>query len=448
MSYKTVHFNHINHTDIFAVSGSDIALLVVALILFVLTGILAVAETSLVRTNKTKALAAANDKLRGSKALLRLSANPKEFLPSILFSVFVCQTVGATLIGVLVGHLLGGIGVLIVTVCEVLLVFIFAEAIPKHWAITNTDKAGRLVAPAVEFLIKLPLLSYLSKILINISEFFIKPNKENTANVSEMELLAMADVALEEQVIESDERHFIHSVIEFGDTIVREIMKPRADIVAVQKDETVADALDLAINKGYSRLPVYSKNLDDISGFVVTSDLIKFLREGSSEEPVIKFVRQLKFVPETKKVSSLLKEMQSKKFHLSVVVDEYGSTVGLVSLEDIIEELLGEIVDEDDYEEPEITEISPNRYLVASMISIEDVNEAIGIELPVGHWDTLGGLVLDELGHIPETGESFDINGLIITAQKVEGTRIAKLIIEKKHLESETESLLPSELDQ
>ncbi len=414
-----------------AVTGSDLALIIVAIILFILTGVLAVAETALVRTNKSKALAGANSKTRGSRALIRLSSKPSEFLPSILFSVFVCQTVGATLVGVVLGHMFGGIGVLVVTVCEVLLVFVFAEAIPKHWAITNTQKAGHLVAPAVEILIKFPLLSVLTKALNSISGFFIRSHDTHGKNVSEMELLAMADVATEEQVIEADEREFIHSVIELGDTVVREIMKPRADIIALQKDETVQNALDLAISKGYSRLPVYSKTLDDISGFVVTSDLIKILREGITSEPVIKFVRQIKFVPETKKVSALLKEMQRRKFHLSVVVDEYGSTVGLVSLEDIIEELLGEIVDEDDYEEPEIVEITKDIFLVSSMMSVEDVNEAVGIDLPEGTWDTLGGFVLDELGHIPVNGEMLEFPGVTVTVEKVDGTRIAKLRIFK-----------------
>ncbi len=418
------------------ITGSDISLIVVSLLLFVLTGILAVAETALVRTNRSKALAGADNKSRGSRALVRLSSKPSEFLPSILFTVFVCQTVGATLVGVVVGHVFGGIGVFVVTTCEVLLVFVFAEAIPKHWAITNTRKAGHMVAPAVELLIKFPLLSVLTKILNRISGFFIKSHNAESKNVLEMELLAMADVASEEQVIADEEREFIHSVIELGDTVVREIMKPRADIIAVQKDESVENTMDLAISKGYSRLPVYSKTLDDISGFVVTSDLIKCLREGITIDPVIKFVRQIKFVPETKKVSTLLKEMQRKKFHLSVVVDEYGSTVGLVSLEDIIEELLGEIVDEDDFEEPEIIKVGQDKYIVASMISVEDLNEAIEIALPEGTWDTLGGFVLDELGHIPDKGETIEFAGVKVTVDKVEGTRIAKLLVEKLKTDS------------
>ena len=219
--------------------------------------------------------------------------------------------------------------------------------------------------------------------------------------MSESELLAMADVAVEDQAIETDERALIHSIIEFGDTIVREVMVPRTDMKVVESDQSVADVLSAAMDVGFSRLPVYGSNVDDVVGIAYAKDLIRAERAGQTDELVGAFVRPANFVPETKRVSGLMREMQALKYHLAIVVDEYGGTAGLVTLEDLIEELVGEIVDEYDVEEPPIEHLSGGEISVSSRLPVDELEDLVHTALPEGDWDSVGGLLTNVLGRIP-----------------------------------------------
>jgi CBS domain containing-hemolysin-like protein len=249
--------------------------------------------------------------------------------------------------------------------------------------------------------------------------------------VSEEELLALAGVAVESDVIEPEERVLIESIIEFGDTVVREVMVPRPDMVTVSGEFRVGDAMEVVILNGYSRLPVSGEGIDDIVGIVFAKDLMRAERDGKADLEVRQLMRPAQFVPETKRVSALLREMQAEQYHMAIVVDEYGGTAGLVTLEDLIEELVGEIVDEYDVEEPVIEPLPGGDVRVNARMHIDEVNDLIHADLPEGDWDTVGGLLFSLLGHVPVEGESVDVDGHRLRAEKVQGRRIGRVRISR-----------------
>ncbi|HUI05069.1 MAG TPA: hemolysin family protein [Acidimicrobiales bacterium] len=408
--------------------GADAALLVVVVVLLAASALLALAETSLVRTNRAKALALREQHRRGSARLVRLVEDPQAFLNPILLLVLVCQLVTATLVGILAEQLFGALGVLAATAFEVVVIFVLAEALPKNWAVYNPERSALFAAPLVAALVGFPPVRMLSNGLIRVANLLVRQGHRESA-VSESELLAMADVAMEEEVIEHQERELIHSIIGFGDTVVREVMVPRPDMKAVESDASVSEALGVAIAAGFSRLPVHEGNLDDVVGIAYAKDLIRAERDGEGGRPVGDFVRPARFVPETKRVSSLMREMQERKYHQAIVVDEYGGTSGLVTLEDLIEELVGEIVDEFDVEEPPVQALAEGEVSVTARLPVDELNDLLHAHLPEGDWDTVGGLLFNVLGRVPAEGESVEVDGVRLVAERVQGHRIGRIRI-------------------
>jgi CBS domain containing-hemolysin-like protein len=250
--------------------------------------------------------------------------------------------------------------------------------------------------------------------------------------MTESEVLAMADVAHEDAAIESEERNFIHSVIEFGDTIVREVMVPRIDIVDIDATASVREALDLAILSGRSRLPVLGEGIDDVVGIVNLRHLARLVVNGQGSDELRGHFGEAQFVPETKKVASLLNEIRNAKSHLFIVVDEYGGTAGLVTLEDVLEELVGEITDESD---PSIDEAVSTRSLaegveLSGRLNIDDANDEYGLDLPKDGWDTVGGLVLDLKGGVPTVGDILITERYRLTVVRMDGRRIEEVLVE------------------
>jgi CBS domain containing-hemolysin-like protein len=416
----------------------DAILIVVIAVLLVGSGVLAMAETSLVRTSRIKAKSLVDEKRRGARQLARLVENPSNFLNPILLLVLICQLVSATLVGIVAAHLFGGWGVLFGIVFEVVVIFVFFEAVPKNWAVRNHDRAALLSAPIVGALIRFPPIRWVSRLLIGIANGIIGATSEDgdegirPSYITDSELKAMADVAHEENVIEQEERSFIHSIIDFGDTVAREVMVPRPDMVTVESDVTVARALESALAAGYSRIPVEGDaGIDDIIGIAYAKDLVRAERVGKADQKVRESMRPAKFVPESKEVSDLLREMQEEKFHMAVVVDEYGGTAGLVTLEDLLEELVGDIVDEFDVEEPTVERCDDGSVLVSARYSVDDADDLLGAELPRGTWDTVGGLMLDLVGRVPDAGDSVEVDGYRLTAVDVRGRRIGRVRIER-----------------
>jgi CBS domain containing-hemolysin-like protein len=289
----------------------------------------------------------------------------------------------------------------------------------------------------VTTLVRFPPIRVVSAFLIGLANLIIgRPVSEDEdgirpSYITDSELKAMADVAHEENVIEGGEREFIHSVIDFGDTVVREVMVPRPDMVAVEAETTITAALETALAAGYSRLPVHEQQIDDVVGIAYTKDLVRAERAGKGEQPVLGNARPPVFIPESKEVSSLLRQMQEEKFHMAIVVDEYGGTAGLVTLEDLLEELVGEIVDEFDVEGPEVEEMADGSVIVSARYSVDDADDLLDAELPKGAWDTVGGLMMDLVGRVPDSGDVVESDGFRFTALEVRGRRIGRIRIER-----------------
>jgi CBS domain containing-hemolysin-like protein len=420
-----------------AVAGfhsEDLALVIVIVVLLAASGMLALAETSLVRMNRIKAKAMVDEKRRGARQLARLIEHPAQFLNPILLLVLICQLVSATLVGVVAEHLLGGIGVLVGAAFEVVVIFVFFEAVPKNWAVHNPERAALLSAPVVSAVVRFPPIRFVSSLLIGLANLIIGQSGGGEdglrpSYITDSELKAMADVAHEENVIEHEERTFIHSVIDFGDTVAREVMVPRPDMVTIESERSVTEALETALAAGFSRIPVHEGQIDDITGIAYTKDLMRDERAGKGEHPVREAARPPVFVPESKGVPALLHQMQEEKFHMAIVVDEYGGTAGLVTLEDLLEELVGEIVDEFDVEEPGVERHPDGSVVVSARYAVDDADDLLGADLPQGPWDTVGGLMLDLAGRVPDEGDSVEVDGFRLTALDVRGRRIGRVRI-------------------
>jgi putative hemolysin len=401
--------------------------------LFLLSIVLAAAETALTRVSKAKAQALAETHGKRGEVLLSLVEN-QEWLNPTLLVVLSTQLVQSTMLGVLAARLFGPWGVVAATLINVTLFFVVAEVAPKTWAIQHTDRAALAAARPIKALAGWGPLKLLSRGLIGLTNVLL-PGKglKRGPYTSEEELLAVADLAVEDAVIEAEERQLIESVIELGDTVVREVMVPRTDMVTVTAEFRVADAMEVAILNGYSRIPVCGGGIDDVVGIVHAKDLMRAERDDNEDRPVSELARSAHFVPETKGVAGLLREMQQHRFHMAIVIDEYGGTAGLVTLEDIIEELLGEIVDEFDVEDAMIEPLPGGDFRVNARMALDEVNELLRARLPEGDWDTIGGLLLAQLGHVPVEGESVEVEGWQLTAQRVVGRRIGRVRVHRLH---------------
>jgi putative hemolysin len=236
--------------------------------------------------------------------------------------------------------------------------------------------------------------------------------------------------------LEEDEREMITSVIELGEQPVREIMIPRIDIVAAPDSSSVRDVLDRVVESGHSRIPIFDQTIDNITGVIYAKDLLKFLRDGEQTAPVKPLVREPSFVPETKKVDELLHEMQQRRVHLAIVVDEYGGTAGLITIEDLIEEIVGEIQDEYDVEEAPIQELSDTEALFDARVSIRDVNDTLDLDIEDEDFDTLGGLLYHELGKVPNAGDEVRVDGALVQVLTTTGRRVRKVRVVKVPPES------------
>ena len=411
-------------------TSSEWLIIGVVVVLFGLSILLAAAETALTRVSLPKAQALAETKGRSGRTLLRLVEH-QEWLNPLLLAVLASQSVQSLLLGSIAP---GGVGLVLVGLLNITVFFVFAEVAPKTWAILHTERAALLSARPVAALAAFPPLRWISRGLIGLTNVILpgKGLKEGPF-LSEEELLAVADLAVAGEVIEAEERELIESLLEFGDTIVREVMVPRPDMVTVGADFRVADVVEVAILNGFSRLPVTGASIDDVVGVAYLKDLVRSERDGHADSPVSEAARPARFVPETKRVPDLLREMRQEKVHLAVVVDEHGGTAGLITLEDLLEELVGEITDEYDVEAPEVDWGADGTALVPGAAPVDEINERLHLELPEDEeYDSVGGFVLHELGRVPAAGESVEADGARLTVEKMQGNRIERVRIERR----------------
>jgi CBS domain containing-hemolysin-like protein len=373
---------------------------------------------------------------------VKIVENPAPFLNVVLLITLIAHVTGTALAtGLAISHL-HQTGEIVASVIMTFVIFIFGEVIPKTFTVQRTERAALFMAAPVYVLGR--SLNPLGRVLISIANaaMIILPGRglKEGPFITEDEIRHMVDVAEEEDTIEEEERELIHSVFEFGDTIVREVMVPRPDMITIPADASLDDALKTILDAGYSRIPVYEGDTDHIVGLLYAKDLLKRLHETKRPRALRELVRKPFFVPEQKKVAELMREMQEQRVHMAIVIDEYGGTAGLVTIEDLIEEIVGEIVDEYDREEPLVEPIDEKTMRVDAKMSIDEVNELLGVELPHEEWDTVGGLVFGLIGRVPIAGETVRFDSLEFRTERVTGRRIQKVVITKLEPETQQES--------
>lgn len=412
-------------------STSDYWMLAAIGVLLIVLVFLALAEMSMSQMTKPRAAALAEKGVKSGKALVRLAEQPTLWVNPLLLTVNVCQTVQATLMGIVAGRLFGPAGVAIGVAINVVLFFVLAEAVPKTYALLHPVKGATMTARPVELLVRFWPLRITSNALIKLTNIIVKgEGLKQGPFIGEQEFLGIVEAAAQDSVIEHEERELIESVIEFGDTVVREIMVPRPDVVFIDDTLTVSQALDRAVEEGFSRLPIFRKDedeVDDVEGIVYVKDLVIAERSGRGSESVRVLMREVEVVPESKLVADLMRNMQAKKFHMVMVADEYGIIAGLATLEDCLEELVGEIVDEHDDDEEFMQHLANGDYLVVGSTPISKINDDLEMKIPETEYDTIGGFIFGMLGHVPVTGESVDHAGWRFSAEVLDGRRIQQV---------------------
>ena len=408
---------------------------IVAAVFVVIAAASAAAETAMTRISRARANGFDHEAHPGAAALVEVLGERETTLAPLLLSRVAAHVGAITIVVTLVADRRGAGGIVIAAIGSAAALYIFAEAIPRIWALQHIDRAALRSARILRALLRIAPLRALTRLLTAIGNIIL-PGPAGAPVVSEDELLAMTEAAAAGAGIEEGEKELITSVFALGDTIVREVMVPRTDMTAVSSDDTISAVLDLADEKGFSRLPVFGDGIDDIVGVCLVKDLVRVERAGGGDRTVVSLMRKARFVPETKHADRLLREMQAGDHHLAIVVDEYGGTAGLVTLEDVVEELVGEIVDETDREEPLVRPLAGGRLLVHGRMPVDQLESLLELEFVDGDWDTVGGLIFNVLGHVPEVGETVDSNGVQLRVERMEGRRITSVSVDRAQSEA------------
>jgi CBS domain containing-hemolysin-like protein len=370
-----------------------------------------------------------NDNKPGAMALATLKENPDHFLITILIGNTIMNIAAAAIATAIAISVFGSIGVGIATGFVVIVLLIFGEIGPKIYATRAPDAFPRAVAPIILFLSH--ILSPVIWVVDRLSPSLGAGRDAAEPAVTEEEIKEWIDVGKEEGTIEQDEKEMLYSVLEFGDTTAREIMTPRVDVILMEDTSGIGEAIRIFNETGFSRIPVYHDQIDNITGILNVKDVFSAMVSKRKDLSIKEIMYDPTFVPETKKIDELLKELQVHRVQIAIVIDEYSSFVGIVTVEDILEELVGEIMDEYDKEEPEVQTISEGVYVLDAQMWVDDINDELGLGLPMDEsYETVGGLLIDRLGHIPQhPGEKVEIEAgrITLVVMQMHGRRIVKI---------------------
>jgi putative hemolysin len=411
-------------------SGNWLQIFVLILAL-ILAGMASAAETAFTSISRIKLKNQVEEGDRKAAQIDRLINQPNILLSTILIVNNVAVIVASSMATILALHFSATLGELISTILTSLVVLIFCEITPKTAAVQNPLRWARMLIDPVRgaaWLLR-PIVWALSGITNALVRLLGGQIKHRGPFVTEEELRLLVTVGEEEGVLEEEETDMINSIFEFADTTVREVMIPRIDMVTLPSTATVDEAVDLALQGGFSRIPVYEESvgIDEIIGILYTKDMLRQLREGHNTLPIRELVRPAYFVPETKKLDDLLHEIRQRRVHMVIVVDEYGSVAGLVTIEDLVEEIVGDIQDEYDREEVLFERVNESEYIFDAKISIDDFNEVMDTNLENEYYDTLGGFLYDKLDKIPVAGDTITHENITYTVLATRGRRITKV---------------------
>lgn len=421
--------------------------LLVILLLVVLNGLFVAAEIALVTIRRSRVDQLIDEGDRRAIRVRRLIEDPGRFLAVIqlgitfvgfLASAFAAISLARALASAfdrlgLGADLATGLALVLVTLFLSLFTIVFGELVPKSLALAHPDRVALVVAGPVDLLGRLfgPVVGVLAGITRSVVRpFGIEVTKE--ARISAEELKLIVERGGEQGILEAEEEQMIHAVIELGDRRLHEVMVPRPDIVALPAEATIDEAVEVIVREGHSRIPVYEESIDEVIGILYAKDLLPILKDGAERPPLRSILRTPVFVPESMPIDDLLHELQRRKVHLAIVLDEYGGTAGLVTIEDLLEEIVGEIQDEYDVEEPLVVRLSPDEARMDGRVSIEELEETFDVELDLedrDEYDTLGGLIFHRLGELPEPGDRIVVGPLTMTVESTDGRRVGKVLV-------------------
>ncbi|MGE5708281.1 MAG: hemolysin family protein [Bacteroidota bacterium] len=425
--------------------------LILILALIGINALLAASEIAIVSVRKSRIRQLVEEGNATAARVLNLIENPSGFLATVQLGVtlsgFMASAVGAiSLVAGLRGLLLrvpllagsaGAISLFLVTTAIAIVSVIFGELIPKRLAIDEAEKISLMAARPIDFLARVagPIIGFLAWTTNAFLALLGSKQRVRLPSITEDELRSLVESAADEGVVERSESEMIDDIFDFGDTTVHEIMTPRIDIVSVERGTPLEEAIPKFFSSGHARLPIYEGNLDTIVGVLLSQDALQFWHEGGDrKEGVEKLARNPLFVPEQKKISELLSELQESKVHMAIVVDEYGGTAGLVTIEDILEEIVGEIRSEHETApESQIERLGPDQAIVSGRLSIEDLDDLFDLELQKERGvDTIGGMVYAKLGRIPQVGEKVELPGATLEVLELAGKRIRRIRITRR----------------
>ena len=403
--------------------------LVLAVLAFVILGsVLALAEASISRMTAVRAMTLRDQGYRQAALLEKIESDPARYLNAVYLSVTFAQNGSAILVALLAQHYFTNLGITLVSIGFTLGYFVVAEAMAKTFGVLHSDRVALALAPFVWFLGR--TLALPTRALIGLANILL-PGKGLAQGpfVTEADIRSMAEVGHREGGIKTHEKEMINSVFQLGERTVRDVMMPRADIAAIELPGSLDAVAALMVRSGFTRIPAYRGDFDHIEGIVHAKDVLDQLHRGRRKVPLADLLRPVHFVPESKGLIGMLREMQAGEFHVAIVSDEYGSVSGLVTLENLLEELVGQIRDEHDREAPDITALGDGRYRINAAFPIEELNEMLKLDLPHDRWNTVGGLVFGLVGTVPEEGASVQITGMKFTVEKVKGRRIVTVLL-------------------
>jgi putative hemolysin len=406
--------------------------IVVILTALVLAALAASAETSLTSISRVRLRQLVEQKVPQAIVIERLHRNPNAYLSTILIVNTVAIIVASSTATLLALHLYQErVAEWLVSLVLSLIVLVACEITPKTLALQRAEKVAlrmaRLVATAT--LVMRPVVYLLTVVTRLILRMMGAKAQVRGPFVTEEELKMLVSVGEEEGVLEEEEREMIHGIFEMGDMLVREVMVPRTDLVAIEVHEPVEKAVELVTKHGHTRIPVYEGDLDHIVGVLYAKDLLRAVVRGE-QKTLREIARKPFFTPESNKVQDVLRDLRKNRVHMAIVVDEYGGTAGAVTIEDILEEIVGPIHDEYDIgEEDEIQFINPNEVVLDGRVSVDDVNELLKLSIAADDYDTIGGYVLNQLGAAPKVGATLKLGSADLRVEAVQGTRIKKVRI-------------------
>lgn len=399
------------------------------IICILLSAFFSSAEVALISITRARVRTLVNDKKPGATALATLKENPDHFLITILIGNTIVNIAAASIATALAINAFGNIGVGIATGVVTIVLLIFGEIGPKIYASRAPDTYPRAVAPVILALSR--VLSPVIWVIEKVSPSLGLGKDDSEPAVTEEEIKEWIDVGKEEGTIEQDEKEMLYSVLEFGDTTAREIMTPRVDVIVMEDTTDISQAIRLFNETGFSRIPVYHDQIDNITGVLNVKDVFSAMVSTRKDLSIKEIMYDPTFVPDTKKIDDLLKELQVHRVQIAIVIDEYSSFVGIVTVEDILEELVGDIRDEYDREEPDVQKIAEGVYVLDAQMWVENANEELGLALPTDEsYETVGGLLIDRLGHLPQhPGEKVEIDGgrITLVVMQMHGRRIVKI---------------------